>query len=205
MDELHAGHAGADDDQVPGNLLGWIAVTRGENALAVGLAPIRDPRPGTGGDEDGVGVETLRLAVGRHGNDGVRSVEGRRAPDEPHTLAHELIGDGRRQSVLDPDHTIAERFAVDVRLHHVETHALDAAGEAHGAAGGDHRLGGNAVPEMGGPTDDVTFDHGDRGAQPGRIGGGLVSGGSTTDDDEVQSHDTTMLGPAQCSPPPAVR
>ena len=64
----------------------------------------------------------------------------------------------------------------------------DAAAEAHGPAGGDHRLRRDAVPEVGGAADDVALDNGDLGTEARRVRGGGVAGGTAADDDEVQGH-----------------
>ena len=42
-------------------------------------------------------------------------------------------------------------------------------------AGGDHRLGRDAVPQVGRPADEVPLDQGDLGAEPGGDGGGGVA------------------------------
>ena len=70
----------------------------------------------------------------------------------------------------------------------------------HGAAGGDHRLGRDAVPEVGGAAHDVALDQGDLGAEPGRVGGGGVAGRAAADDHEVQRHRCERLLPARPCP-----
>ena len=69
-----------------------------------------------------------------------------------------------------------------------EAHALDAPGEAHGPTGGDHGLGRDAVPQVGGPADDVALDQGDFGAEAGRVGRGGVAARAPTDDDHRDGH-----------------
>ena len=44
-----------------------------------------------------------------------------------------------------------------------------------GAAGGDHGLGRDAVPQVGGAADDVALDQRDLGAEAGGVGGRLVA------------------------------
>ncbi len=69
-----------------------------------------------------------------------------------------------------------------------QAHALDAPGEAHGSPRGDHGLGGDAVPQVGGAAHDVALDQGDFGAEAGRVGGGRVAAGSAADDDHPGRH-----------------
>ena len=80
--ELRAGHAGADHDQLVGHLVEVVDLLPGQDPLAVGLRGGQDPRRGTGGDQDGVGVEGLlaarrasrpRPARGRPGGRGPRA------------------------------------------------------------------------------------------------------------------------------------
>ena len=58
----------------------------------------------------------------------------------------------------------------------------------HGAAGGDHRLRRDAVPQVGGAADDVALDQRDLGAETGGIRGRLVAGRSAADDHEAHGH-----------------
>src|SRR5205814_5677130 len=55
-------------------------------------------------------------------------------------------------------------------------------------AGGDHGLGGNAVPQVGGTAHQVALDDGDLGSEPGGDGGGGVPARPTADDDEPDAH-----------------
>ena len=61
-------------------------------------------------------------------------------------------------------------------------------GEAHGAAGGDHGLGRDAVPEVGGATHDVALDQRHLGAETGGVGGGGVAAGPASDDHHADGH-----------------
>ena len=65
---------------------------------------------------------------------------------------------------------------------------MDAAGEAHRPAGGDHRLRRDAVPQVGGAADDVAFDHRDLRAEAGGVGRGGVAGRPAADDHESSCH-----------------
>ena len=69
-----------------------------------------------------------------------------------------------------------------------EAHALGRVDQRQRAAGGDHRLRRDAVPQVGGAADDVALDERDLGAEPGRVGGGLVAGRAATDDHEALGH-----------------
>ena len=62
------------------------------------------------------------------------------------------------------------------------------------AAGGDHRLGRNAVQQVGRSTDEVALDHGDLGAQPSGVGGRGVAGRTATDDQKAHGHGTKDTG-----------
>src|SRR5690606_34783191 len=48
--------------------------------------------------------------------------------------------------------------------------------------------GGDAVPQVRRPADDVTLDHRDLGPQPGGGRGGGVAGRTATEDDEAEGH-----------------
>ena len=61
--ELRAGDAGADHDQLRGALGEVVDLLPGEDALAVRLGGRQGARCGAGGQEYGVGLEGLRLAV----------------------------------------------------------------------------------------------------------------------------------------------
>ena len=69
----------------------------------------------------------------------------------------------------------------------------DAAGEAHRAAGGDHRLRRDAVPQVRGAADDVALDHRDLGAEPRRVRGRRVAGRPAADDHESHRHGRPRL------------
>ena len=75
----------------------------------------------------------------------------------------------------------------------LEAEQLGPAGERHGAAGGDHCFGGNAVPQVGGTADDVALDESDFGSEAGGVGGGRVACRSPADDDEAHGHVRSRL------------
>ena len=102
------------------------------------------------------------------------------------------------QVVLDALDAAGERLGVDLGVGLLEAHPVDRREEAHRAAGGDHRLRRDAVPEVGGAADDVALDHRHLGAEPGGVGGRGVAGRAAADDHEASGHDVqaTMAGPA---------
>ena len=69
-----------------------VGLAGGEDAVAVGLAPVRDPGPAAGGDQDGVGLELLDAVVGL-GHHLVGALEPAGAADHPDALAVEQLGD----------------------------------------------------------------------------------------------------------------
>ena len=74
MDELDAGDAGADDDQVVGHFSGWVGVAGGEDAFAVDGGPVGYAGSAAGGEHDHVGFDFLE-AVGGFGHHLVGSLE----------------------------------------------------------------------------------------------------------------------------------
>ena len=83
--ELRAGHAGADDDQLLGQLVEVVDLLPGEDALAVGLRVGQHPRVRAGGDEHGVGLEPRRSpsAAGDHAARAVEPAGAARASRTP--------------------------------------------------------------------------------------------------------------------------
>jgi hypothetical protein len=81
------------------------------------------------------------------------------------------------------------RPSTDLGLLLLEAHALDATGERDGATRGDHGLRGDAVPQVGGTTDDVALDERDLCAEARGVRGCGVAGGATADDHETSRHD----------------
>ena len=88
VDELHAGDAGADDDEVVGHLGRRVGLAGGEDALAVDGGPVGDAGAAAGGEHDHVGFDLLE-AVGGLGNHLVGALEHSGALDEPDVLVLE--------------------------------------------------------------------------------------------------------------------
>ena len=63
------------------------------------------------------------------------------------------------------------------------------------AARGDHRLRGDAVPQVGGAADHVLLDHRDLGPEAGGVAGRGVAGRSPADDHEAQRHGEEATDP----------
>jgi hypothetical protein len=146
---------------------------------------IRGREPG--GDERGVELDLLGAGSGHH-LDPVRIDEAGRAAHEPHPLTLEQLGGVVAHVTLDALDARRERLHVDLGVGLLEAHPADALGEAHRPAGRDHRLRRDAVPQVGGATDDVALDHRHLGAEAGGVGGGGVPGGPAADDDEACGH-----------------
>ena len=102
----------------------------------------------------------------------------------PDVLAAEDLLVGLLEVVDDGADPVAQQFEVEVALGPDHAHAVDPAEVGHRPAGGDHGLGGDAVPEVGRPADHVPLDEGDVHPQAGGVGGRLVAGRAATDDDE---------------------
>ena len=94
----------------------------------------------------------------------------------------------------------AQALEVDVALGLVQAEALHPVHEGHRPAGGDHRLGRDAVPQVGGAADHVLLDQRDLAAEAGGVGRGLVAGRATTDDDEAQGHGGRLSAPPRSAP-----
>ena len=188
MHELHSGDPRADDHQMVGKDLGWIGVTGGEEAVApVGSAHGRDTRPAARAEQHGVGLEGPRPVRGV-GHDGVGVDQTGRAPDHRHLLAAQDLLVGLLEVLDDGGDPLAQQFEVELPAGSDHAHAGDPPQVGHGPTGGDHGLGRDAVPEVGGTPDHVPLDEGDVDAQPGGVGGGLVAGRSAADDHEAHGH-----------------
>ena len=75
-------------------------------------------------------------------------------------------------------------FEVERTARTDDAHAGDPPEIGHGPARGDHGLGRDAVPQIGGTSDHVPFDEGDVHTEAGGVGGSLVAGRTAADDDE---------------------
>ena len=167
--ELRPGDAGADDDQVLGQLGEVVELAPGEDALAVGLGVVEHARGGAGGDQHDVGGEHLAAAVGRAGLDGV----------QPRALGSSANAAVPRM-IRTPSRSTRARTSADWAMARLLTRALTRGrstpiasrstvhAEVGGAAeldphpgGGDERLGRDAVVEHAGAAHAVALDDGD--------------------------------------------
>ena len=180
--ELDARDTRPDDHDVLRQLGRRVRLAGREHPLAVDRRELGDPGSRARGDDDEVGVELLDAAGGLD-HDLVRALEPSGAVEQPDVLRLEQLHDRRVQALLDRRDPLAQRVEVDAALglqaHHVRCGEL---GEL--AAGGDHRLRRDAVPEVGGAADHVALDQRDLGAQRGRDRRARVAGGPTTEDHE---------------------
>ena len=185
--ELDAGDARADDHEVLGPGGRGVGLAGRQHAVAVDGGPVGQAGTAAGGEEHGVGLD-LDGTVGGVGHDGVRAGETARAPEDPHVLAGQQPAGVALDALLDAPQPVAQGIDVDAGGGLDEAHLRRAAHGGEGAAGGDHGLRRDAVPQVGGATDDVALDHGDLGAQPGGVGRGRVPTRSPADDHEASRH-----------------
>ena len=114
VDELHAGHARPDDDEVlrPGR--GRIGVPSGQHPLAVDVGPVGEPGTAARAEEDGVGVE-LHVAVRRVDHHAVGAGQPPASPHEADALAVEQLPRGPLELALDGLDARAEGGRLDRR------------------------------------------------------------------------------------------
>ena len=172
VDELHAGHARADHDEVlgparaAGRRRGWRAParrrrrpSRGAGAGCRWRAGRRRPRPRR--RRRPCRPPRVRGRPAARARGGCARPGCRAAAASP---CSSLLLDGldaRLQGV-----GVDRRPTPRVRP--ISGRAPD---RGQGAAGGDHRLGRDAVPQVGGAADHVLLDDRDLGAEPGGVGG----------------------------------
>ena len=102
MHELHAGDAGADHDEVLGQLGRRVGVAGGEHPVAVDRRPVGDARPAAGATAAMTSASSSLDAVGGLDHDLVRARSGGRCPAiRLHALALEQAGDRCSQLLLD--------------------------------------------------------------------------------------------------------
>src|ERR671910_309493 len=81
---------------------------------------------------------------------------------------------------------LAQRVQIDAALG-LQAHHVAAGQLGQLATGGDHRLGGDAVPQVRGAGDDVALDQRHLRAERGRDGGARVAGGPAAEDRDSYS------------------
>ena len=97
-----------------GNSLRRVAVAGGEDAVAVGVAPVGDARPRAGRDERGVGADHLEPVDGRRSRRCAGRGEPRRAGDHAHALALQQLRGAGLQVRLDALDPRRQRVGVDL-------------------------------------------------------------------------------------------
>jgi hypothetical protein len=120
--------------------------------------------------------------------DMVRVDKSGRSGEQLDTLAGEQLGGVRAQMLLDVLDARGERVDIDLGALLLEAHAAESTGEAHRPAGGDHRLRGDAVPQVRCAADDIALDERHLGAEARRMGGSRIAGGAAADDDQSCRH-----------------
>jgi hypothetical protein len=95
------------------------------------------------------------------------------------------------EALFDLVHPLGEGFQVDRGTERVKAECLGPVGTRDEAACCDHGLGGNTVPEVGRPADDVSFDKNDVCAEASRRRGGPQTRRPTAN--HHQSHLFTLL------------
>ena len=91
------------------------------------------------------------------------------AGDDAHALAAQQPADVIVEVGFDVGHPPALGIHVEAGVLGGEAHAFDALTEADGPTRGDHGLGRDAVPQVGGSADNVALDHRDFGAEARRV------------------------------------
>ena len=186
--ELDAGDARADHDEVLGHLGRRVGVAGGEHPPAVGLGEARGSAAGCPSRSRMASASSSSMpsAVSTTTSCGPLSRAEPSSRRTPWSARRSTTWPCSRPVIsLDP---AAQQVEIDRRCLRGEAHALDAAAEGHRPAGGDHRLGRDAVPQVGGAADHVALDQGDLGAEPGGVGGGGVAGRTSADDHEPCRH-----------------
>jgi hypothetical protein len=176
--ELGPGDAGADHDQVPGQLGQVVELPPVQDALAVGFGAGEHAGQRAGGDQDRVGLDLLLS-----GQDPAGAVQAAVRGDHLDVLGGDPGGDVAGLSPGQVGDPLVQPHGVD----RVQAAAGDAEARApveqrHRVGGLDEGLGGYAVGEHAGAAEPVRIDDGDVGAELGGDEGGLVAAGAAAED-----------------------
>ena len=128
--------------------------------MTVGGTPFGHSWPGSGGQQNRIGVQFFGGAVVQLGFDGVWAGQGSAALDDPDILGGEQLVVRTLEVTHDALEPLGEIGRVDVRGNGFEAHTFASTQERQGATGRDHGLGRNAIPQMGRAADDVALDQG---------------------------------------------
>ena len=197
VDELDAGDTRADHRDALREHLGRVAIAGRQDPVAVGRRTSRGSVDGTRSPSSAVSNSIVLVPVGAGRLGGVRAGETGGAVDHLDALAAEQLRDVVVEIVLDVLTRVGQGLDVDLGDRLGEAHPAQPAREAHRATGGDHRLRRDAVPQVRRTAEHVAFDDGHLGAEPSRVGRGLVPGRSATDDQESHAHAAQATGSAR--------
>ncbi len=103
-------------------------------------------------------------------------------------LAEQLTCHRGGQFLLDLANASAEQVEIHLGRQRLQAADVGPFGEGDETPGGDHRLGGHAVPEIGGATYHVPLDEGHLRAEPGGGRRGLYTGRPAADHDKTHGH-----------------
>ena len=185
--ELEPDHAGADHQQMLRHLAEHQRAGRGDDALLVDLDAFQARHVGTGGDDDGFGVERLHLAVGAGDFD--LAGDGDTAGAE---ISIDLVLLEQEVDALDVavDALVLERHhrgEIELGRGDADAHFAEAmAGLLEQFGGVQQRLRRDAADiEAGAAEGRALFNDGGLQAQLGRADGADIAAGTGADDDEV--------------------
>ena len=191
--ELDAGDTRADDRDAARELLRRVAVTRRQDAVAVGLAPLRDARARAGGDEGDVEVDQLG-AVDVVDLDLVRarrSAPCRGSSARPGSAAARSCPCCRW--CLDPLDARRQRLGVDLADACSRPIPVERRRKLIAPPVAIIVFDGMQSSRWAAPPIDVALDHRHLGAEPGGVRGRGVAGRPTTDDEEAGGHRRVRL------------
>ena len=161
VSELHARDTRTDHDEVVGHLGRRIRLARRQNALPIHSRPIWDTGSTACGDQNRVGFNCfLASIVGVRHTYRVGAEQPTMATNHSHVLTSKQIRYGISKSLLNRRKPFTQRTEVEASFG-FEAHDPRSGNFRKFTASCDHRLAGDAIPEVRGPTDNIAFDHGD--------------------------------------------
>ena len=199
VDELGAGHAGPDDDEVFGQLVEVVELAPVEDAFAVGLRAAQYTRAGASGDEYDIGLDLADRSIVLGDLDGVCSHARHivdqlaAAGDQRHALVAQPFGNVgglRGGQGLDTLVDLRQRDLGVLEFEGVPEVGRSAQLGTH-ACRCDQGLGRHAVPQHARAADAVGVDDGDLGdltAASGSDERRLIARGATADDHDAGCH-----------------
>ena len=191
------GRAGADDEQLLGQVVQAEHVARVEHALVVDLGERRLPRRGAGADEQVVVLEPLRAALGRRDQHAV-ALDRALAVDDRGLDQVEPLAHAARLVLPDEAGMRLGAQQVDARAPVLEDDAarLGALDLGHRRGDLQQRLGRDAVRHRPVAAERHAVDDRDLGAERGGGRGGGVAGRAGSEDQEAHLLTVRRLGRA---------